>query len=437
MPIQIGAIAPWLDNYPIYRQLWASNNHTPGNELKLVPLNRNLTVQLRAAGNVVFANSELQSTTYISVVDSDRGVIKIQLSGAAWQALQPDQTYLCEVIAYGFLYDSFELSTGLPNPYFENLNGVEVYASPREALEVMGPIPGASLQTSISLTGGWTLNAERYWTKTLTPNQPLFGLWIDDLHVVETSYDALALGAYRQYARVGDTLYYKGPEDLASPHVFVETGHNVYVLRSLREASREIDRKTGQSFDKRRIYRELHRVTYRMHQLSARMHPVHIDQYFRLDCYSRSRSPRRRYTETSLSFSTPLFGSGESSLFADSETGIFTLTDHFWDWLSWDDTYTRGFRAFSYFPPGDVSLELTYTAGYEKVPVDISEAAGNLAAIRLGTFWQQALTQGMSGLSIGCVNMNFGSMMRDWLPSWQQAADSICSNYQRFEIEAF
>jgi hypothetical protein len=435
MAVELGAIAPWLDNYPIYRQLWVSANRIPGNELKLVLTNRNLTLRIKSGAITVLTSSELQSNALIAVNNSDRGVVKITLAGDAWNTLGADRVYTCEILAYGTVYDTFELSTGLPSPYSESLNGVEVYASPREVLEVLGPIPGASVQTTVALPG-WTFNAEKYWTKTLTPNQKIFGLWIDDLSAQEVPYERLALGASRQYARVGDTLYYKGIENLADPHLSIETGYSVYVLRSLREATKEIDRKTSQTFDQRRIYRELHRATYTMGQLSSRIRPVTVDDYFRLDCYSQSRSPRRRYTEKELADHNSLYS--ENALFVEGETGIITLTEHFWEWLSWgEDSYSKGFRGFNFFPPGEVSLELTYTAGYAKVPVDVSEAAGNLAAIRLGTYWQLALSQGMQGLSIGCVNMNFGDLFSKWFPGWQQAADAICCNYQHFEIEAF
>lgn len=438
MPLEYGSITPWLDNWPIYRQLW-DGAPTPGNELQLVPTSRNLTVQFRDPdGAIALASSELLSTALISVADQVRGIVKVIVSGDAWDALDRDIQYTCEILAYGFLYDSFVFSSALPESGYKLLNGASVYGAPREILELLGRIPGASVETLIDLSSGWTLNAQNYWTRDVSSlTSKVYGLWVNDLYAQEESYADLALAGDRAWARVGNTLYYKGHEDLSQ--AYVETAHNVYVLRSLQEATQEINRKTGTTFDKRRIYRELHRGTYLRNQIALRVSPAQVDEYFRLDGYSISRTLVRRYTEDSV-FSRGVYQSAMSNrIFVDPQTSLITLTESFWDWSTWgvDQLGVRGLRGLSYLPAGDVAIEVTYTGGYEKPPTDIAEACANLAAIRQGIFWQQALTNGMQGLSIGCLSLNFGQLFQQWFPMWQQGADLIIGGYQRIEIEAF
>jgi hypothetical protein len=437
--IEYGAIAPWLDNWAIYRQLWNPGDRLPGRELALVPTNRVLTVQWRdALGVVVLAFNEFQTFCPIKIVDASRGIVEIALTGEGWKYLKQSEAYTCEIIAYGYLYDSFSFETGMPEPHEELLNGVECYGAPREIIELIGRIPGAVVEMGVDLSGGWSRNPQGYWVREVPKTLQMFGLWFDDLHAKQVRYADLALGCYRQWARVSgaevDTIYYKGPEilDSLSEPVYVETGHNRYVLRAIQEATKEIERKTGQFFSLKRIYREVHRGKYHQQQLVTRVRPAHIDRYFRLDCFTYSRDILRRYTELEISRKN-------QALHVDGESGIITMTQSFWDWTDWGYEMggMGGIRGLSYFPAGENNLEITYTAGYKYVPTDISEAAGNLSAIRQAIFWQQNLSQGMSGISIGCVNMNFNDMFQKWIPGWQQGADSICDNYRHLEIEAF
>lgn len=435
MAIEIGAIAPWLDNWPIYRQLW-DGQPGPGNELDLVPTGRNLSVQLRDPdGEVAIASSEVQHDAIISVANQQRGLIKIVIRGDRWNALRNDLTYTVEILAYGFLYDSFSLSTALPEPGKQLLNGVEVYGAPREILELLGRIPGASVETLVNLSEGWALNGQGYWARDVEAGYRPYGLWVNDLHVRQVPYEQLALDGDRAFAQVGDRLFFKG-EDLT--YAYVESAYNVYVLRSLQEATSEIDRKTGTSFSRARIMRELHRGTYRKKQLAIRRSPITVDDYFRVDCYSPSRTLVRRYQEQST-FSPGSNDYSTNRLLVDGETGVIHITESFWDWSDWGSEIVgvSGLRGLNFFTPGEASLEVTYTGGPMKPPVDIAEACANLAAIRQGIFWQQALSQGMQGLSIGCLNLNFGQMMQQWFPGWQQGADTIIGGYQNIEIEAF
>jgi hypothetical protein len=81
------------------------------------------------------------------------------------------------------------------------------------------------------------------------------------------------------------------------------------------------------------------------------------------------------------------------------------------------------------------NVELTYTAGWDKIPTDIAEAIANMAAVRQAIFWQQALTQGMQALSIGCVNLNFGQLFTQFSPSWQLSANLILDSYARLDLD--
>jgi hypothetical protein len=248
---------------------------------------------------------------------------------------------------------------------------------------------------------------------------------------------------YRAYARViegGDHyLLYNGPEALDSltRPVYVETAFNRYVLRCLEEATAEFDRRTGRHFNQRRIYRETHRGLYRQQQIAVHQPPVKTDPYFRLDAFTRTRTTWRRYTEDDIIPETSFYNDSQS-LHLQSETGQLTLNQNFWDWADWrSDIAVFGLDNMAYLPKGENNIEITYTGGYDKPPTDVAEAVANMAAIRQGIFWQQSITQGMSGMSIGCVNMNFGQMFGQWIPSWQSSADRIIEAYQRLDMEAF
>lgn len=444
MAFEFGAIAPWLDNWGIQRQLWNPGAKAPGNELALVPTNRNLTVQWRDVTNtIVLAFNEFQLGTPIKILNASRGVVEIALTGDQWNVLKEGETYTCEILAYGYLYDSFLFNMDLPATGQENLSGVEVYGAPREILELLSEIPGASVSVGVDLSAGWVLNAQGYWTRTIDKTRKTYGLWINDLHARQVPYELLALGSDRQFARVSgsttDTLYYKGKEPLNSltEPMYVETAFNRYVLRCLEEATTELERGTGTFFNRQRVYREVHRGKYRQNQVSLRARPVEVDRYFRLDCYNRSRTLVRRYTEDSVFSGKSNAPNNSTTLFVEGETGIVTLTDSFWDWASWgSDVDGLGLRGLASFTPGDVSLELTYTGGYDYIPTDISEAVGNMAAIRQLIYWERAMSQGLQGINIGCVKMDFPDSKRYQEP-WQQSANAIIDSYRRVEIEAF
>lgn len=442
MALQLGgAIAPFLDNWPLQRQLWASTSHMPGNELKLVPQSRNLTLQIRdTEGNLVISSSELQSAPLIRVLNGDRGTVEINLTGSVWETLRADQSYIFEIYAFGGLRDSFIQNFLLPDPGSEFLAGGQIFGSPRSILEHMGMVPGASVQTAIDLSNGWLLGDEGYWTRVIQKPQRVFGLWINDKYAGEVEYERLALSGDRTYAVVAgglqDTIYYKGPENLNT--AFVETAFSRQVLHALEIATADIERRAGRAIARQRVYRELHRSTYRKNQLSARVYPIKVDRFFRLDCYTRNRSLLKRFTENDIAGGVVQQGyTDESSrIFVDGATGMVTLTQSFWDWVDWG--YDVNFRyGASYFPSGEVSLELTYDGGYDPVPVDISEAAAAIAAIKQMDYWERTISQGFgNGIEIGCVNMNFADAKRYQEP-WRQMAEDVISNYQRIEIEAF
>lgn len=441
-----GAIAPWLDNYPIYRQLW-DGPPSPGNELKLSsPVGRGLTLTLKTPnGQVGLISSELQADPYIAIADSDRGVVVVQLRGAAWAALREDITYTAEITAYGALYDSFLINGGLPEPFSENLSGAEVYASPREVLELIGNLPGANVSTAVDLTGGWSLNAERYWVRTISKAEDLHGLWVNDYHVRQVSYPDLALAGDRAFARVAgvgdDTIYLKqAPTDPALVDsgypVYIETALNRRTFRNLQEATAEAERLCGRMFMRRRYYREGYRGLSQAFQVFLRHTPIAVDEFFRLDCYSRTRRLLRRYTELNLNKGdVPLsVSASSSSLHLDSQTGIVNVTQGLLDYSNWDgDT---AFTGASYFPAGNTAIEASYTGGYDRIPADLSDAVTMLAAMKQLVFWQMAMSQGAQSINIGCVSMNFSSALQ-YSDPWKQEVERILNGYQVVHIEAF
>lgn len=430
------AVAPWLDNYPIYRQLWSSIDHAPGTELKLVPTSRNLTVQWSTVAGVALVSSELQSVPFVRVADVQRGVIEIAVTGIGWNALRQDTTYTCEVFAYGTVLDRFSFRSSLPEPGEVAISGADVYASPRQLLETFGMIPGADVQTTVNLSGEWSLTPERYWSKVLPATQPLYGLWVNDVYAPMVEYADLALSGERAWAIVGTsddsyTLYYKGPETLSRS--FVETAYSRAVLRYLEQATAEVERRTQQFFNRRRVVREAYRGLSQQRQLSLRHYPVTVDRTFRLDCFAYAREVTRRYAETEVAGSQSANG---TPVHVDGRTGLVTLNQSLWDYG--DNFYSIGdaFGMFNTFPKGENNIEVSYTAGYDTPPIEISHATALLASIPLATFWQQQITQGMSGLSLGCANLNFGDLFSKWFPQWQQQATQILENYQTFDISA-
>ena len=446
MPLEYGVHAPWLDNWPIQAQLWQPGDRLPGNELDLSVADvggtpRNLTFQWRnQAGGIDLAYSE-QTKFPASLDFPERGVVSVTVSGDDWNYLKTENQYTLEIIAYGLLYLELPFSLDVPQPGSEVLNGVSVYGSPRQILELLGPVPGASVSVSRDLSG-WTLNSQGYWTKSIPADTQLFGLWIEDKYARMVDYEALSLSGERAWSRdrrssESHTLYYKGPENLEN--AYVETAFSIYVFRCLKEATAEVDRRTGRHFNLRRIFREVHRGLNRHRQLICRQHPIRIDSTFRLDALSYTRSLYRRYTEDDFDATNDGFFSGGQVLHADPDTGVITINQNVWDWWEWGNNQTAdyGLGQFAFLPRGENNIEVTYVAGYETTPPDIDEGCCNLAAVRQGIYWNQAISQGFRGMDIGCVKMNFESLFSQWFPLWNQTADRIIESYQAVDIEGF
>jgi len=446
MPVEIAGNLPWLDNWPIDMQLWAySDSRDPGDELdltqptKTVGLEdrpRALTVQWRdSTGAVIYASSEDSANSLVSMPYPQRGVVRVVPTGALWDTLDPTGRYTLEVIAYGVLWHSEPFTVGIPPAKETCLNGMLLYAGPREVLELLGTVPGASLEMAVPLNLDWELNAQGYWEAPLLADQVMFGLWLDDAYAPQVPYADLALGSTRAWARLGDTLYYKGFED--PRQVYVETAYSRYVLRCIEEATAEAERRTGRKFGLWRYQRETYNGLRRQRQLHLRQRPLLVDEFFRIDALSYSRSLFRRYTEADLAQDN-LLRDGRQLVHAEADTGIITINQNAWDF--WDWGYAMGadigVGSFATLPPGQNNIEITYTAGHaKKIPTDIAEAVANMAAVRQAIFWQQALTQGMSGLSIGCVNLNFGELFTKYSPSWQLSANLILDSYTRLDLD--
>lgn len=443
MPIEIGNHVPWLDNWPLDYQLWAyADSREPGDELDLSQPTMQVGLEVRAravtvqwrnpAGTVVYANSEATLGSLVSLPYPKRGIVRIVPHGALWDALAPDGVYTLEVIAYGVLYHSELFNAGIPTAGDRCLNGLLLYAAPREILELLGTVPGASVQIAVPLNLQWAKDDRGYWVATLPEGQVLFGFWVDDSFAPEVPYTDLALKYTRAYARIGDTLYYNGFEDLSK--AYIETAYSRYVLRCIEEATAEAERRTGRKFGLWRYTREPYNGLRRSRQLYLRQRPVVVDPFFRIDALSHGRTAFRRYTETDFDPRNARYNSAQL-LHAEPDTGIVTINQNAWDW-GYTAAADIDVGSFAALPPGQNNIEITYTAGYEKkIPTDIAEAVANIAAVRQAIFWQQALTQGMSGLSIGCVNLNFGELFTKYSPSWQLGANSIFDAYTRFDLE--
>ncbi|HEY9752451.1 MAG TPA: hypothetical protein V6C46_05845 [Coleofasciculaceae cyanobacterium] len=436
-----GEVVPWLDNYPILRQLW-TGTPAPGAELDLVPTSRVLTVRFRDAGGVVrLTSTEVSTNPLIRLIDQSRGLVEVCVTGDAWNSLNYETTYQCEILAYGVQRDSFTFSADLPDPREDVLNGCEVYASPRQLLEVMGAVPGAIVQTTVDLSGGWTLNPRGYWVKTIPASQQLYGLWVNDRYATPVEYGDLALGSNRAWARVATngtnhTLFYKGPESLNATTIpiSVETAFNAQVLRVLQTATLEVERRCSRGFSQRRIFREIHSGGSRNRQLSLYSLPVTPDRYFRLDCFGFARQIRRRYTEDDVSYGD---ASGKP-IHINRKTGVVTLNQTLFDWS--DDnllSVSGAWGLFNTFPKGADNIEVTYTTGDEYPPADIGRATALIAAQPLAIYWQQAMSQGLSALSIGCVSLNFNQLTDRYFPQWQQEITAILDAHQFYPVEAF
>jgi hypothetical protein len=443
MPVTYGTSFeyPWLDNWPIDIQLWANSNRGPGDELDLTPATitvlgvsvpRALTVRWRDGNNAI----AVSSTTVISIRHAKRGVVRVVPDQSIWDKIKLDQGYTLEVVAYGTLQHSEPFTTATPPAATSYcVNGALVYAAPREVLEVLGSVPGASVQIAVPLVGlDWELNALGYWEAELADDQVLYGLWVDDQHAAQVDYKDLATRYERSWARVGNTLYYNGPENLAT--TYVETAYSRYVLRCLEEATAEGERRTGRRFAKWRYIRQAYNGLNRQRQVHLRERPFVADEFFKIDALSYSRTLFRRYTEKDFD-PLNIRSSGAQLLHGDAETGVITINQNIWDYWDWGFAVGAdiGIGTFATLPPGLNNVELTYTAGFDKIPTDIAEAIANMAAVRQAIFWQQALTQGMQALSIGCVNLNFGQLFTQFSPSWQLSANLILDSYARLDLD--
>lgn len=434
MAIEFGSTSPWLDNWPVYQQLWQSaNGRSPGEELDLsVATGRMLTAQWRnSTGTIVYASNEASAIPAIAIEQAKRGVVVVRPTGGLWDVLKAGETYTLEIVAYGVLYSATPYTTTMPAAGEASVNGMVVYGAPRQILELLGMIPGASVQVSVPLDGlNWTQDARGYWTASLAGINGFHGFWVDDHFAPNVPYAELALGSTRAWTTVGSTIYYKGFENLTL--VYCEGAFSRYVLRCLEEATAEVERRTGRKFGLWRYTREVHRGLRRSRQIVPRQRPLVIDDYFRLDALSYSRTLFRRYTEKDF---RPQSGGGQL-LHGDAETGVITINQNAWDFWDWGNASMGDIGNFATLPPGENNIEITYTAGHaKKLPTDVDEAASNLAGIRQGIYWQQALTQGLQGISIGCVNLNFGQLFSQYTPAWQASAYQILDAYTRPDIE--
>lgn len=425
----------WKDNTPVYRQLWVDLAKLPGFELDLTSVaGRLLTVQWFDRDELVYVDSELLSISTIRIINQKRGVIGIFPNESLWVFLRQGKIYRCVVRGYGLKLDEFEFRTDLPEPGRTILNGVEVYASPRSLLTVLGAIPGAIAQTGVDLSDGWTLDERGYWVKEVPSTQRTFGLWLNDLHVRYVKYSELALAPGHAWARVGgvttDThrLYLKTTEDLSDLGMvpYIETAFSNTVLGSIQQATAEIHRKTGTFFNLQRIVRQSYDGSHAQRQVVLEHHPIRVDESFCLRVMRSSTAARQVYTESDIAgrevYSKPLK--------VDADLGVITLKEAFWEWNGYDDYLATSGALISWntLPKGESNLEVTYVAGYDRPPSDIAEACAMLAAIRQGRFWLQTLSAGMGGVSVGCVNLNF-SEAGQMFPIWQSSAESTLQQY--------
>jgi hypothetical protein len=294
-------------------------------------------------------------------------------------------------------------------------------------------VAGADVNIALVPQGlNWTLDSRNYWTTTIAKTSPLNGLWVDGQQVEQVPYRDLALKYDRAFALIPESetenrIYYKGTETLFD--VPIETAANPHVLRVLKEATAEIERHTEQQHSRSQIYRETHRGLKRSQQLVTRHRPVAESDRFRVDCYGPSRTLYRRFNEQDIQ---------RGVMHVDGEAGMVTLSQALYDWQDWAASgvsiegglHTR-------FLKGENNIELTYLAGYDRIPLDLQEAASLIAAKKLAVYWNTAISGGLSGLSLGCVNLNFSELFSRWFEMWDQRVSDILSHYQHFEIEVY
>ncbi|MCD8487883.1 MAG: hypothetical protein LRZ84_14395 [Desertifilum sp.] len=417
----------------------------PGDELDLSEvMNRALTLNIvsELTGVIVRSFGEVTLGTPIRIENYKRGTVEINFCPEHLSGLEIRQLYRIEILAYGQIYGTYLLERQPPEPGTVLLNGIEIYGSPRQVLEVVGKIPFADIQTNVDLSAGWVKNDLGYWVKTIPAEQELHGFWVHEFHVKGVEYEELATDpSNRAYSRVATdssvhTLYYRGYEKLDSvtQPILVETAYSIYVWRCLLEATQKIEIETGRFFNLRRIIRETHRGLRRQRQLALRQTPVQQpDSQFILDCYSNGR--RGFFRRFDLEDFDNNRGIGGNSLHLDSETGIVTVNQNRWDWNDVGNRIEYG--TTDWFPGGENNLEVSYKAGYKTLPPDIDEIAAIEGAMRQAQYWQMLLTQGLTGISIGCVNLNFGQLFNQFVPGWEKRSAEVIDRYRRISIESF
>lgn len=426
---------PWLNNVPILYQLW-DGQPIEGNELDLSnSTDRALMVMWRdrASQEIVLQREEGDEDFPLTIIHALRGVVELRVVNPLWEFIERNTDYDLIISAYGAERLTVTYTSRIPEAEERPHNGVKWYASPREVEEVLGPVPGVTGEVSVRLTG-WTENALGYYEASF-PSTELFGLWADDKNIQKCSYAELATQRGEWFAQVGDRAIVKANSPLSER--YVETAKTRYILRTLEEATRDIERKTTRFFNKRWVIRETQRTLQRQRQLTTRHSPVHLSDFLRLDTYSLTRNLFARYSKEDFAQfnEDKTFNlSGQSNLHLEADTGIITLNQNFFDIDGSAYGFTAGLQGLGFFPPGENNLEISYEAGFDSPPVGIAEATANLAAIRLAIFFKQQITGGADAVQLGCANLNLQNLFASFVPQWQQTADFIVSSYQQVDI---
>lgn len=413
------AVVNRLENYPIELQLWASQPKVPGAELDLSnAVGRNLTIDIMDGNIVAHTASENDVDSIVAIDKAERGAVSVRLDVRAWNHLKADRQYMVRMSAYGAAWSMEPIQIGAPSPGITSVNGVKLYCAPSNILEILGTIPGAIAQTMNDLSARWSTNTnpQGYWELPLNADERLWDLWIDRLHVAQVDYPDLATGATRAWAKVGRTIYYKGPERIGD--VPVESAFSIMVRDQIRYATEEIEEGTGRHFGLRRAHREVQNGMYSDRQIFTREYPAIVDEWFRLDAFGSGRSLSRRYSESDVSNYANT--EARDRLHVDGETGGISLNDSLFD-------FGNDFAGDSWFgtgkiPQGRNNVEITYTFGKAKLPGPIQEATAKLAAIRLLNYWERSMAQGLEGPSLGCVNIKFADS-RSYYERWKSDAD--------------
>lgn len=417
-----------LENYPISLQLWASQPKAPGNELDLSqPVNRNLTIDIMDGNLVAHSASENDADSIITIESAVRGVLSIRLNTAAWAKLKADTKYVARVKAYGATWLMEPIQIGAPSPGLTSLNGVRYYCAPSNILEILGTIPGAIAQTLNALSMRWSTNtnAQGYWTLTLNPNERLWGLWVDRLDVQEVEYADLATGATRAWARVGDIIYYKGPERIGD--VPVESAFSIMVRDQIRYASEHITDETSRHFGMWRSVRETQNGMHSDRQLYTREYPIAVDEWFRVDAFGDGRYLNRRYTEKDVSNHPNT--EQRDTIHVEGPTGGISLNQSF----DFGNDFMYG--GYDRVPQGRNNIEITYSFGDARPPAGIEEATAKYAAIGLLNYWERSMAQGLEGPSLGCVNIKFAdsrAYYERWKADVEHAIDYHRSHHTDF-----